>query len=150
MSANESRDGYIKGLRALADILEANESLPLPYQGSMIAMTFHYLGGEDARRDMATAVRVIPCSWTKRARQYDDGPAYLDLTGELHGLKVELTAYRDDVCERVVVGTEEREVEEVVQPAVTEKVTRHVEKVEWRCGPIMSALDEPEVPGGAS
>ena len=146
MSADDPRAAYIAGMRALMDILEANPGLPLPYQGSQIPMTFHYLGGEDARRDMATAARTIPCSWAKHAREYDDSPAYLDLTGELHGVKIELTAYRDDVCERVVIGTEDREVEEVVQPAVTTTVTKSVEKVEWRCGPIMSALDE----GGAA
>jgi hypothetical protein len=146
MTADDRRADFIKGMRALMDILEANPDLPLPYQGATTAMTFHYLGGEDARRDLASAARLIPCSWTKHAKEYDDGPAYLDLAGKLHGVKIELTAYRDDVCERVVVGTEEREVEEVVQPAVTAKVTKRVEKVEWRCGPIMSALDETEVP----
>jgi hypothetical protein len=144
----DRRAAYIKGMRALMDTLEANPDVPLPWQGtSSSPMTFHYLTGENPRRDMALAARAIPCKWAKSEQESQDGRlAWLNLDGLLHGLHIQLDAYRDAVCERVVTGTEEREVEKVITPAVTEKVTESVPVVEWRCGSIMAALDESEVP----
>lgn len=140
----ERRASYIRGLRSLADALEASpEALPLPYEGDSVEMTFHFLGGDDPRAAMAAAARALPCNLRKAVKEYNDGSAYFHLEGALHGLKVELVAYRDAVCERVVTGTEEREVEEVVKPAETRKVTKQVETVEWRCHPVLAARPEP-------
>jgi hypothetical protein len=150
MNADDRRAGYITGLRALADILEGNPELPLPWQGTPSSpLTFHYLTGENPRRGMALAARVIPCKWAKSEQESQDGRlAWLNLDGQLHGLHIQLDAYRDAVCERVVTGTVDREVEKIITPAVTEKVTETVPVVEWRCGSIMAALDEPA--GGAA
>ena len=136
--ADPKRAAYIDGLRQLADVLEAHAELPLPYEGSRTAMTFFFLFSEDPRAAMAAAVRALPCNLVKNFSGYDDGPSYLDLSGQLGGLKIELTARRDDVCTRRVTGTEDREVEEVVTPAVKRTVTKAVEVVEWDCHPIMA------------
>lgn len=129
-------------MRQLMDALEANESIPLPYHGRITPLAIYFNGLDDARRRLATAARAIPCKWSKTA---DDKPAgstaWLEMDGVLGALRVKLLAVRDDVCERVVLGTEEREVEEVVRPAETRTITKPVEVVEWRCHPIMSALD---------
>lgn len=142
-----ARAGYIKGLRELADALEGNDSLPLPYTGTGTEICFYFLSGSDPRAELAAAVRVLGCTWTKRVTdETSEYPSYLDLDGSLHGLRIKLTALRDAVCERVVTGT--REVtDEVPDPEALAKVPvikvpRIVEEVRWRCGPILAGLDE--------
>jgi hypothetical protein len=142
-AADDSRRaGYIKGLRALADALEDNPAIPLPYQGTDADITIMFLTGDDRRRGMADAARAIPCDWAKTPWGDGGSTAYLDLMGQLHGLRLALTAYRNDVCERVVTGT--REVTKTVKDpealaAVPEvEVTETVENVEWICGSLLA------------
>lgn len=131
---DQARAGYTLGLRKLADILDAHPEIPLPSQGdddiSPIYIGF-WLG--DAKSRLAEAARVFPCSWDK-----DVTDRHFNLNGRLGGLHVQLTASRDRVCTRVVTGTEDREVEEVVTPAVTRKVVKPVEVVEWQCGSLLA------------
>lgn len=142
MSAEDSRSAYISGLRKLADALEATPEVPLPHEGRACAISIYF--HDDTPERMAAAARAIPCSWQKQVREYEDS-AWMDLHGSLDGLTIELTAPRDTVCTRRVVGTETREVEETVTPAVTRKVTKEVDVVEWDCGSILSGK-----PGGAA
>lgn len=133
------RTAYTKGLRMLADVLDAHDEVPLPFHGSGTEITIHFLFGEDARGDLASAARALPCDWRKGARGGNaDESGYFDMHGKLAGLAVKLTAYRDAVCTRVVTGTEDREVEEVVEPAVTRTVTKPFEIVTWECGLVMA------------
>jgi hypothetical protein len=142
------RQGYIDGLRALATVLATCPEVPLPYDGDLSPMSFYFLGHNDRhRREMAAAARAIPCAWAKVAEEGDNPNASMSLHGQLAGLRITLTAYRDVVCTRRVTGTEDREVEEEVTPAVTRKVTKPVEIVEWDCG---SLLAPPRLDGGAS
>lgn len=146
----DQRAAYAKGLRQLADVLEASpEAVPLPYEGNSSRITFHFLGGADPRGDMAAAARAIPCDWRKRTTEHDSGAAYFRLQGELHGLKLELVAFREAVCERVVTGTREIEVEEEVRPAETRKVVKQVETVKWVCHPVLASAPQPESPAAA-
>jgi hypothetical protein len=132
---DKERAGYIDGLRALADVLEQNPGIPLPGAGRVSTMTvmFH---GDDAKAALAAAARAFPCAWQKRFSGRDG--EYFDLLGKVGGLRVELTAMRDVVCERVVTGTAEVEEDEVVTEAVTRKVTKTVDVVEWRCGSLLA------------
>jgi len=135
------RAAYVAGLRVLAGILENHPEVPLPFHGSASPLTFHFLAGNGDRERMAAAARALPCTWRKGARDYGElGGAYFDLAGDLAGLKVQLTAAREDVCEKVVTG--KREVTEMVKDPVLlaavplTEVTREVEEVEWRCRPV--------------
>jgi hypothetical protein len=131
------RAKYIEGLRAFASILELHPELPLPVYGRTLPMTMGFWG-ETARGDLTAAARAFPCAWRKEVRDSEDGsPSYFDLESSLAGLAVKLTAYREAVCTRVVTGTEEHEVDEVVTPAVTRKVTKQVETFEWDCGTLL-------------
>ena len=132
---DDPRAGYIAGLRALAGVLETNPGIPLPGSGSRYSLLITFFDEATAKETMAAAARAFPCSWRKKSSGRDG--EYFDLTGRLEGLQLELSAPRDVVCERVVTGTEVREVDEVVQPEVTRKVTREVEVVEWRCGTLL-------------
>ena len=139
----DRRAAYTAGLRILADVLDQHDEVPLPYDGSDDEVTIHFLFGDDPRAQMAAAARAIPCNWRKNDPgdgSYD--AMYLDLQGQLAGLKLKLVAYRTAVCERVVTGT--REVTVTVPdpealaavPEVT--VTKFVDDVEWRCGSVLA------------
>lgn len=145
MSAPTARERYIDGLRVLATALEEHPEIPLPYQGRLTELTFNdFLNAPDPRAAMAEVARLLPCEWRKRFWGGDGsepGSSYFSLMGEIAGLKVELTGYRDAVCKRVVTGT--REVTETVRdPAklaeVPEvEVTRTEDIVEWDCGTLL-------------
>jgi hypothetical protein len=132
----ETRTAYIDGLRTLASVLELHPDLPLPYEGNDSPFTIHFLHGADPRGAMAAAARMIPCKWAKTS---DDN--YFDLRGELAGLKIKLTAFRDAVCTRIVTGTREvtEEVTDPDAPKVT--VTHIIEDVEWDCGPLLAGSE---------
>jgi hypothetical protein len=125
----------------LADLLEQNPDVPLPYQlGGGSGITFMFLSGEDARDRMVKLARLIPGTLSKGVSGGGEYGHYFDLDGKLAGIDVQLTAYRDQVCERVVTGT--REVtKKVPDPSVTVpvvEVTETVEDVEWVCSPLLA------------
>lgn len=140
MSAPTERERYIDGLRTLATALEAHPEIPLPWAGSGSPMDISFLGGDNARGDMARVAKLIPCKWTKKVWG-GENISYFSLEGQIGALKVTLTAFRDAVCRRVVTGT--REVtEKVKDPAklaeVPEvEVTRTEQIVEWDCGSLL-------------
>ncbi|HEV2376208.1 MAG TPA: hypothetical protein VGS19_29065 [Streptosporangiaceae bacterium] len=138
----DERAAYIDGLRQLATALEDHPELPLPFDGRSDEISWYM---QDDKDTLAAAVRALPCTFAKRVWDSDNSQAYLELTGRIAGLKVKLNAWRDAVCTRRVVGTEEREVEKVVTPAVVEKVTETVDVVEWDCGPLL----RPALPAAA-
>lgn len=132
------RATYTDGLRVLANLLENHPELPLPYEGDGTAMTMMFWG-PDAREELAAAARALPIRLTKNdpARSgYDE--TYFNLDGNLNGLRIQLTAHRTQVCERVVTGT--RTVTEEVPDPDAPKVTRiRVEEIaEWRCRPLLT------------
>lgn len=136
--ADPERAAYTEGLRRLADLIDANPDLPLPYSGSSSPMLFMFLDhGEDNKAAMAAAARVIGGKWDKIG---DD--TYFDLSGSIAGVKVKLCAFRDEVCVKVVTGT--REVTKMVKdPAALAsvpeiEVIETVEDVEWRCAPLLA------------
>jgi hypothetical protein len=130
------RARYIDGLRVLAAALEEHPEIPLPTDGTILPLSFVFLHDGDPRAAMAAAARALPCSWRKRVSG-DETVSYFKLAGQVAGLQVELTAYRDAVCRKVVTGT--REVTEEVPDPDAPKITRTrtVEDVEWDCGPVL-------------
>lgn len=136
---SDPRADYIEGLRQLAAVLEANPEIQMPISGGISASSALVIRAGDTREDLAAAARAFPCAWAKSTS--GDGDQWLDLNGQLAGLHVQLYADREAVCTRRVVGVEDREVEEVVTPAVTRKVTKPVEIVEWDCGPILGKAE---------
>ena len=148
MSAGD-RARYIDGLRTLASVLEAHPEIPLPQAGGGDSPVKWFFCGSDAREQMAATARALPCTWRKEVSEESEWgghqiPGYLDLYGSVAGLSVKLVAERTTVCRRVVTGTEDREVEEVIRPAETRKVVRPVEVVFWDCGSLLSPLPASE------
>jgi hypothetical protein len=128
------------GLRALADLLEANPhlapSMVYPLRGGLQAPLGHT---NDPRATMAAWARAhgkvtkdFTETWAKVLMEF--GPA----------VQLEVYAGRDTVCERVVTGT--REVTTTVPdpdalalvPTIT--TTSVVEDVEWICQPLMAPV----------
>ena len=142
---DNARSAYTAGLRQLADILDAHPEVPLPYQGQgpdYARISFHFLSAENPRAEMAATRRALGVPTDKDG----DRGEYFDLHGNLAGLYFTLTAFRKDVCERVVVATRDVEIEEADPLAVAAlpkvKRTVTVEDVEWRCTPILAADEQ--------
>jgi hypothetical protein len=143
MTTTTDRAGYTAGLHALADALEQHPEIPLPYHGTATALRI--FTHNDAPIAMAALARVMTGAVQK---VYDDADTTFgfDLVGQFHGLRVEGTAPRDQVCERVVKGTREitREVPDpqALAAVPTMTVTETVEDVEWVCRPLLAADGE--------
>jgi hypothetical protein len=134
------RTEYARGLRALADLLDAHPELPLPYTGTGLSALNWIDVGADMQRSAAIFARVMPGTVTKSVSG-NAGQFYLDFT--LHGLSLRWIAPREEMCERVVVGTREVEIEEPDPEALAQvpkvKRTETVEDVEWQCRPVLAS-----------
>lgn len=141
MINSPTRSEFITGLRALADLLEAHDDLPLPYEGAAVPINWHFLSGPNQRANLAAFVRTVGGSFDKQT--FD---SYFGVTGSIEGLKVSGTAYRDVVCTRIVTGT--REVtEQVPDPDAlaavpTTTVTRTEDVVDWVCEPLLADREQ--------
>lgn len=136
----DPRAEYIAGLRMLADLLEAHPDLVLPAGKDAFADLTVAIFGDDQREQMAAWTRALPGE--KRKGQSGTNGDILTLNGQLRGLHLRLICDRDEVCERVVVGTK-TETKTVKDPALLAEVpevevTEQVEIVEWRCTSILA------------
>jgi hypothetical protein len=103
----------IDGLRKLADYLEARPAVPTPYLGAIHAFP------ESDDQPIAEVARAMG-GFTKS----HDG-RFLGLVKDFGSFTLEVLYESEQVCERVVVGTED--VPEKVTPAHTREI------VEWKC-----------------
>jgi hypothetical protein len=118
------RAEWVDGLRQLATFIEEHPDFTLPTCASVVVLVTE-MPPEQARAEMARLARQLGNAekntygdWFEVARKF--GPHSLDIN-----------AYRQQICERVVVGTETVEVADPNAPKVT--ITR--DKVEWKCPP---------------
>jgi hypothetical protein len=131
--SDERRD-YTEGLRQLADILDANPDLPLPYYGSKSSELLWIARRDEDHRAVARIfARAIPGTIAKNPRD-----TAIDLVGQIAGLYVQLIVDRDQVCERIVTGVEvvEMPASEAIPARPAQTIEREV--VEWRCEPILA------------
>jgi hypothetical protein len=143
MSATAA-ETQVAGLRALADLIEAN-----PEIAEHTRFTFDRLDafahGDDAAAVLAAMARAGKAAGHRVTKDFDDsfGGVEIHLSEEVSpfaGGDVVLAfhAPREQVCERIVTGT--REVTETVRDPDAPKITRtRVEDVvEWRCAPLLA------------
>lgn len=140
----DPRAEYVAGLRMLADLLEQNPHLKLPFYGDVFPMRVLVCNDDpqDQRDQLAAWVKALPGRKDKAVGGTMGD--FLMLRAKLRGLDFEVQAQRDDVCERVVVGTK-TETKVVKDPALLAsvpevEVTEEIEIVEWRCGSILGAV----------
>ena len=130
-----ARDEYTKGLRQLADLLDANPDLSLPTQGAddWSPIDFYFTYGEDDKKALANFARIVPGTLNK-----DIGETFYKITGNLVGLHIRALAYRNEVCERRVVGKTTKVIP--ATPAIDAEPERieFVDDVEWVCGSLLA------------
>jgi len=127
------------GLRTLADMIQAN-----PHIAARFEHTFGYSGinahldndGNQAAQqaDLARIARRYGAKVTK-----DITDAFHNVILDFGGVKVDVLARREEVCERVVTGVETvtKTVPDPFAPLV--EVIEEVETVEWVCRPLLAA-----------
>jgi hypothetical protein len=139
------RGEYVAGLRALADVLQAHDNLPLPtdgQSGSPLDWWVYEFAVEDPKATMAAIVRALPGAKAKTVGEYG-ASAWLTVSAQLRGLHIDINSRREAVCTRVVKDVREvtREVPDpdalAAVPTVT--VTETVEDVEWVCEPLLAS-----------
>lgn len=146
MTDTDKRAAYIEGLHQIADFLAEHPDVPLPHLGAYAegsnrpAMSI-YVYGHDPRTKVASIVRAMTEPGTAVQKRVKDSTQSYQVWREFGGLVLLATASRDEVCERVVVGTREVTVEEPDPEALaavpTVSVTKVVEDVEWVCAPLL-------------
>jgi hypothetical protein len=121
--SESERAVYVRGLRALADFVEAHEELPVPSPANLNAFA-------RSKAELAALVRTSGIRWEK------------DVTGDYFYVRVsfdgghyyDVNVSRDQVCRKVVTGTR-------VEPAKPERV---IEEFHWVCDePLLAG--EPEL-----
>lgn len=96
------------------------------------------------REVMAEAIRRFKTVATGpiKKKYHDYGDGYFEAVIPLRAISVTLTDQRDQVCERIVTGTttvtETVPDPEYIAAAPKVTVSREVETVEWKCGPVLS------------
>ena len=128
----ETQQAKMDGLREFVNHLEQNPEL-IDKMGKNTFYIFHR--GDDVAEFAKTALMLGTSRKSSDSRYFnverDFGPL----------VRIQVTAAHEDVCERVVIGSEEVEVEErdpeLVAAAVadipTVKTVKIVERFEWKC-----------------
>lgn len=118
---DDQRQQFIDGLRSLADFMEANAVVPVPYIGSMI----HTVRDREAFIPIARALGAGTKEYTNEYFFF----------GKSFGQEIiyKLVIKREKVCEAKVVGT--RIIPAHVIPARREEeIAEHTEEIiEWEC-----------------
>lgn len=133
-------DEYASALRSVADMLNAHPDL-----APELRQAFEFMSDYcDDKAVFARFARAAKEFGARIEKDYPEDPTrHFSMYAHFGPLKLRLHAERQDVCERVVVGT--REVtEEVPDPKALEAiptttVTRTEEIVEWRCTPLLDS-----------
>lgn len=136
-SSTTDRPSQAHQLRILADLLDAHPGLPTPficaYTNGTVEAAFQLMNSTETKDDQrAVAIQIrrsLGGEWTKEV--WGDR---FDLVSERDGIKLAIFTQRDQVCERIVTGTET-----VTIPAVEARPARTEERevVEWRCEPLL-------------
>lgn len=137
-------ENLVAGLRDLAAFIETNPDLADAYRTDLIlsgikAHLSHR--SDDKAAELGRHAQAAARHGAKVTKDIDDQWHNLVMTFA-GGLKVEVLAYRAEVCERVVTGVETvtKTVPdpEALAAVPTVKVTEEVEQVEWVCRPLLA------------
>jgi len=131
----------VEGLRALADLIEANPALAeyFRFNEALSRMHLPVSHHDDPRGAMAAWARAGKSSGHPVVKDYDGqwGSVSVVLS---NAVKVWAYAKREQVCTRVVTGTETVTVKvpdpAVEIPMVEVEETREI--VEWKCEPLLA------------
>jgi hypothetical protein len=129
-----------EGLRALADLIETNPELARPLRFGVDSIGAHIVEDE-APEIFAIFARAAKAQGLPVTKTYSE--KFAIVRARLGGVEVYLQADREQVCERVVTGTEtvtKRVKDPTLLAEVPEvEVIETVETVEWVCKPILAS-----------
>lgn len=127
------------GLRALADMIEANPEIApyFDYTLTSAGINAHLPSESDKAAIMAQLSRIARRHKGTVTKNIDE--KWHNLVIDFGGVTAKVLAYREEVCERVVTGVETvtKQVPDPNAPLV--EVTEQVEQVEWVCRPLLAA-----------
>ena len=125
------RSQLVSGLREAAAWFEAHPEVPIP--ASALHITLYDLGGDEAELE---TLKTIARAMGAATKDYEDDFFKLSCTFA-DAVTVTAVAWRENVCQRIVVGTET--VIEQRPPDGVEMVDVEVEReiVEWDCPPSL-------------
>lgn len=144
MNDNELAAEQAAGLRALADVIEANPHIAPQFEYALKHGMNVFVRGDDAQGEMAELIRIAlrhKGDITKQAVG-----EYMAVSAAWGAVTVDFNAARDQVCERVVTGVETvtKTVKdpEALAAVPDVEVTEEVETFEWKCLPLLAAGGE--------
>ena len=124
---------FTDGLRSLADWYDEHPDFPVPYEARRETPCFT-VGCHNGKEEFAEMVSTLGGARDK----FVDG-SYMRVVRDFGGgVKFEVWANRDEVCEAVVVGTETVIEDEVITPAVTRRVEVERPVIRWECAPVLA------------
>jgi hypothetical protein len=147
MTDTDKRAAFTQGLREIADFLDQNPDVKLPYLGADVwaGIPEHclsiYLTGvfADPRDELAVIARAMG----NASKVVDEDGGRFYVLRKFGAITLAASADRASVCERVVTGTREvtKEVRdpEALAAVPMVEVTEIVEDVEWVCRPLLKA-----------
>lgn len=129
----DNRRRFSDSLRQLADIIDENPELKLPYTGVDTEIVFYVLGKSEefSKNQAAIFSKAIP-GIVKKGVEHGT----FDLSGKIGTIPVRMSLTRDAVCTRHVTGTETvttRQLKEALPEDAYHDVTEEREIVEWVC-----------------
>lgn len=140
MTINHS--DYTAGLRALADLLDANPDLTADVAGCNYRLLVPVSHVDEPKARMAQWIRAAKVAGHSTSKVYANDYGNVDI--DLGGFTLQVYAARELVCERIVTGTREvtREVPDpdALKAVPTKTVTETVEDVEWKCQPLLAEV----------
>lgn len=128
----------IDGLRALADMFDAYPDLAARTRYSPVNM----LVPVDDKHEVAAFIRAAKAHAAAIEKSASDSSKYFSALCKFGPVTLDVYLPREQVCERIVTGTETKMVPDPVALAAVPQVEQTVEKVEWKCRPLL-AEDEP-------
>lgn len=129
------------GLRAVAEFIEQNPALAKGFKTDLVTSGIKvHPGAADQAAALAQYAQAAARFGAKVTKDIDD--TWHNVVMHFGVLKAEVLAFRSEVCERVVTGTE-TVTKKVKDPealaAVPEvEVTEEVETFEWVCRPLLA------------
>jgi hypothetical protein len=142
MSDNKLAAEQAAGLRAIADMIEANPHLAQNFASTLNRSGLNvHVCSDDRAAEMGQIARIALRHGAKVDKDIDD--TWHNLVMMFGTVKATVLAYRNEVCERVVTGTQtvtKTVKDPVALAAVPEvEVTEDVETVEWVCKPLLAS-----------
>ncbi|MGW4525131.1 hypothetical protein [Amycolatopsis sp. NPDC004378] len=139
MSTTDRPEHIVKaeGLFALAAFVEQNPELAEHFRHTIEDINIPVSSADDPVSLIAAFTRAGLAAGATVTKEYSENHGGVTISWGAVGIHV--YAARDQVCERIVTGTETvtRRVPDPAAPLV--EVTEEVETVEWRCRPLLAA-----------